>query len=250
MAYLILGAPSSGRREVLADLIDGTLDGTEPTVVLLADTEAPAEIDQKLGTVIRWTWTEAQTIDGGLPEGVGRAFFITDGRRNPIDQIEAFKAWLTSERAELARIICVVNCRLAELHPQLLVWYDACIHFSDVVLLNRREGVANKWISDFQARYHGQYFPCHMEMVKAGRVHNPALILEPQPLRISHAFDPDLQWVVKGADGEEIDDDEEIDEEDEEEVEMVPSRTPISSAATVGPGKSISPRSKNIFRAD
>ena len=38
----------------------------------------------------------------------------------------------------------------------LLAWYDACVHFSDVVLLQRREGVANKWVSDFLKHHEDQ----------------------------------------------------------------------------------------------
>ena len=69
---------------------------------------------------------------------------------------------------ELARVLCVVHCALAEKHPALLAWYDACVHFSDVVLLQRREGVANKWVSDFLKHYQDQFMPCLFETVKAG----------------------------------------------------------------------------------
>ena len=41
----------------------------------------------------------------------------------------------------IARVITIVNCELAEKHSALLAWYEACVHFSDIVLLNRREGV-------------------------------------------------------------------------------------------------------------
>ena len=48
LVYLILGAAGSGRRTVVADLIDGGLgEGDRPAVLLSAD-EAPAEIDAKL----------------------------------------------------------------------------------------------------------------------------------------------------------------------------------------------------------
>ena len=116
-----------------------------------------------------------------------------------------------------------MNCRLAERHPPLLVWYDACVHFSDVVLLNQREGVANKWISDFQGRFKNQFYPCLIEMVKAGRVGNPALILEPQALRMSHAFDETGMGRRRGG-RRELDEEPETD--DEEEVEMVPEEDP------------------------
>ena len=233
--YLILGAAGSGRREILADIIEGGLAPGDRSVVLLSGDEAPSPADGKLGAVAAWRLVALpvhhgprpdpsdeppeplHVIEAEPPEEATHLFFVTDGRRNPVDQIEAFKAWLAGRNVELAHILCVVNCHLAEQHPKLAHWYDACIHFSDIVLLTRREGVANKWVSDFQARYEEQFYPCLFEIVKGGRVRNPALILEPRALRISHAFDPEPEWIFRDAEGEVVDEDE-VTEDDEEEV--------------------------------
>jgi hypothetical protein len=125
-------------------------------------------------------------------------------------------------------VICVVDCALAHAHPQLHLWFDACIHFSDAVLFNHRDRVPNKWLSDFQARYKEQYYPCLFEFVKRGRVHNPRLILEPQALRISHAFDEEPDWVILNEEGEEIEADAEDEggAEGEEEVEIIAKEDP------------------------
>ena len=234
LIYLILGCAGSGRREVLADIIDGGLSAADRAVVLVSDREAEGLVNEKLATCAPWRWvppTAAEIkhshADASLPHPLSRIeaetpgeathlFFITDGRLNPVDQLEAFKAWLEGRNLELAHVITVVNCGLAEKNPRLLAWYDACIHFSDIVLLNRREGVANKWISDFQARYTDQFYPCLFELVKGGRVRNPALILEPQALRISHVFDEEQDWLLTNEEGEVVEeDDEDIDEEEE-----------------------------------
>ena len=148
--YLILGAPGSGRREVLADLIEAGLDEVETPAVMVEASEAADPADSRLRQLVRWTWqAEDGFIAGALPPGAGPVFFVTAGRVNPVDQIEAFAAWLEAQGGELARVLFVVHCALAERNPPLLAWYDACVHFSDVVLLNRREGVANKWVSEF-----------------------------------------------------------------------------------------------------
>jgi hypothetical protein len=197
LVYLILGAAGSGRREVLADLIaDGLAEG-DRSLVLLSDDEIGSEADPKLGPARRWVWMDGQI---GTPDSVlgdaTHVFFVSDGRRDPVDQIEAFKSWVAANNGEVARVICVVNCQLAEKHRELVAWFEGCIHFSDVVLLNRREGVANKWLSDFQNRFKDQFFPCHFEFVKNGRVKNPPLILDPQPRRLSQFFDAtDLPFV-------------------------------------------------------
>jgi hypothetical protein len=218
LVYLILGAAGSGRREVLADLLEGGIrDGDKPAVLASAE-EAPDPADARLGKLVRWTWTPDRTIDAEWPEGAGPIFFVTDGRRNPMDQIEAFKAWVEAGGGEIGRVLCVVNCRLAEAHRQLIAWYDACIHFSDVVLLNRRDGVANKWLSDFRAHYAAMCLPCLFEFVKAGRVGNPALILDPLALRMTHYFDAEKEWIISNEAGEVIDPDDPDAADDDEEL--------------------------------
>lgn len=202
LLYVILGLTGSGRREVLADLLDGglTADPAARPVVLLAEGEAASPWDARLGARATWRWSDG-AIQAAPPAGATHVFFVAEGLANPVDQLEALKPWLAATGLELARILCVVHCRLAEAHPALLVWYDACIHFSDIVLLHQREGVPNKWISDFRARYEGQFYPCLIELVKGGRVANPALLLEPQARRISHYFEDEPEWVVEPLDG-------------------------------------------------
>ena len=218
LVYLILGAAGSGRREVLADLLEGGVAEGERPVVLLSAGEAPDPADARLGGVVRWKWNQDKAIDADWPEGAGPFFFVTEGRRNPMDQIEAFKGWCEAGGGEVARVLCVVHCRLAEEHRPLVAWYDACIHFSDVVLLNRREGVANKWLSDFRARYAHLCYPCLFELVKAGRVKNPALILDPLALRMTHFFDPEKEWILSNEEGEVIDPDDPDAADDDEEL--------------------------------
>lgn len=244
LVYLILGAAGSGRREVLADLIDGGLAEGDKSVVLLADSETATEHDAKLGALKRWTWSEGAISmpDDALGDDVTHVFIVTEGRSNPVDQIEAFKPWIEANGGELGRVLCVVNCQLAEQHHELIAWYQACIHFSDIVLLTRRDGVANKWLSDFQNRFKDQFYPCLFEFVKGGRVKNPALILDPQPRRMSHFFD-EPEWLVEGVDAE---DDVEMGEGEgdepgaveEEEVEVTQAEDPYMERR-VGGGRRV-----------
>ena len=225
LVYLILGAAGSGRREVLADLIDGGLDETDRAAVLLSAAETANEAGEaKLPRVARWEWRDG-TIAGTLPAEATHVFFVTDGTRNPIDQIEVFKPWVEAQGGTVARVLCIVNTQLAEKNPSLLAWFEACVHFADVVLLNKRERVENKWMSNFMAHFKKQYYPCVFEMLKDGRVKNPALVLEPQARRMSHAFDEEQDWIFTNSEGEEIDEQEET-EDGEEEVEAKPEEDP------------------------
>ena len=202
LVYVILGAAGSGRREVLADLIEGGLTEGDRAAVLLSSGEMPCDHDARLGEVTRWTWTDG-LIAATFPEGGTHVFFVTDGRINPVDQIERLHTWIMAGGGEIGRVITVVNCRLAERHAALLAWYEACIHFSDIALLHQREGVANKWMSEFHLHFKKLCYPCLFEVVKAGRVKNPLVVLDPLARRMSHLFDID-EWTGLDLEGVEF----------------------------------------------
>lgn len=224
LVYLIIGAADSGRRAVLTDLIEGGLEANDRPVVLLSAEESAAEAEARLPRVERWQWQDGFML-AKVPADASHLFVILDGRRSQVDQLEAFKAWLAGNRLELARCLCVINCQLAERHPPLLAWYEACVHFADVVLLNRREGVDNRWISEFLTHFKKQFYPCLFETVKGDRVKNPALLLDPTARRVTQVFDEEQDWVFKNAEGEEIDE-EEVTDDDEEEVQATPAEDP------------------------
>ena len=168
--YFVVGTPGSGRRAIVRDLIEHGLAAEEKALVLLADREAADPADEKLAAlpnaeVRRWTWNEPALPPVDLPEGA-TVFFLSDSSVSPMDQLEALKPWLEEHGATLARVFCVVDCQLAEKQPVLRQWFDACIHFADVVFLTRREGLANKWLSDFISHFKDERFPCHFVQVK------------------------------------------------------------------------------------
>jgi hypothetical protein len=216
--YLVLGAAGSGRREVLADLVEGGLGEGDRPAVLISDQEGPDAADARLAGMGRWRLQSGAGIEAEIPRDATHVFIMVDGRRNPVDQIEEFKAWLADRSADVALVVCVVDCRLAEKNPKLFAWYDACIHFSDVVLLNHREGVPSKWMRDFRGEFEGRFYPCLFEYVKEGRVKNPAMVLAPVARRMSHVFD-EQEWIADVEDEEDA-------EEGDEEVEMKPEEDP------------------------
>lgn len=230
LVYLILGASGSGRREILVNLMADLGDAVRPAV-MLAEDETADGLDAQLPNVSRWTFAD-EIVAGILPRDATHVFVVADGRKNPVDQVEGFKPWLEAQGGELARVLCVVNCQLAEKNPPLLAWFEACVHFSDVVLLNRREGVENKWMSDFLGHFKKQFYPCLFETVKEGRVKNPALVLDPQARRMSHVFDGEPNWIFTNAEGEEIDEQEEV--EDEDEIEAAPEEDPYFARDAAG----------------
>lgn len=216
LVYLVLGTPGSGRRGVVRDLVENGFEAGEKTLVLVAEGEPGEPADADLAalanaTVRRWQWQSP-----GFPEfslsGFAAVFLVADPFVSIVDQTEVLKPWLVDRGAELGRVITVVDCSLAEKVPALEGWFDACIHFSDVVLLTRREGVANKWLSDFLGKYRDQFYPCHFLQLKKRGIENPALILDPSPRRVSQYFDetvelPDVEIETDDEDDEEEDED-------------------------------------------
>ena len=218
-AYFILGTPGSGRRALVRDLAENGL-ADQKVVVLLAEGESPSPVDDKLAKlahveVRHWTWTAPEFPRMKLPADA-TVFLVADSRADMIDQLEALKPWLVAHGRELARIFCCVDCQLAEKHAVLGQWYDAVIRFADVVFLANREGVANKWLSDFIARYKDEAFPTLFIQVKKGDLPNPALVLDPTPRRLTQYFEEDyvdLTDIVIETDDDE-DEPEEGDEDD------------------------------------
>lgn len=216
--YFVLGTPGTSRRALVRDLAENGFPD-EKVVVLLAEGEAPSPADDRLAKlanveVRRWQWTAPEFPRMKLPADA-TVFFLADPWTDLVDQLEALKPWLQAQGRELGRIFCCVDCQLAEKNPVLSQWYDAAIRFADVVFLANREGVANKWLSDFIARYKDEAFPTLFIHVKKGDLPNPALVLDPTPRRLTQYFEED--YVDLGDIEIGVDDEEEASEEEDED---------------------------------
>lgn len=198
--YLILGCDSSGRREILYDLLKDLASADDTFTLLTPAGESPSEWDGKLASIPHTTHetypgqVDSITKDQMNPQDT--ILILSPGRANPVDQVEAMKPLLEKTGYELGRIITVAHLGLLEANHSLQAWYDACIHFSDVCLINRSPETTNHFIQDFIDHYEKQHFPCLFELVSKGGIKNPELILEPQARRISLYFEPDAdQWL-------------------------------------------------------
>jgi hypothetical protein len=190
LLYLVLGAPDSGRRAIVQDLIEGGLT-EEESALSLTNEESPDEEG-----LTKWRWENGsfhitEKTNGTQPS---HQFLIFSPYLDLADQIEASLDLLDSDEGlTLARILFVVHCSLLEeTSPKLQEWHDACAHFADVALLNRQKGANNKKIKEFKERYESMRLPFLVESVRKNRIANPAKILDPTSRRISHALDPEV----------------------------------------------------------
>lgn len=192
-AYIFLGTPDCGRRAIIADLIRDGLDGE--TTIYIAESERDADAEKPLAgvpalTLRSWAFSEDGTIALGEPHDAGdNAVFLTDGRDDPVDQLEAFAPLAKRLGWHVARVITIVDCAFASAVPASAEWFAACIHFSDTALLTNREKVSNKWLNEFKAPFAKACFPCTFELVKKNRVENPARVLADNPRRMTMIFD-------------------------------------------------------------
>lgn len=213
LVYLVYGIPGSERRSVLFDLIEGGLPEDEQVLYFRPKGENASPDDEQIErlrnvSVVEWELAKSKVKHGRISAAPQKVIFLAPGNSDPAEAAEALKEWIRHNDCELGRIITVLNCSFLKEQEKSRAWFDACIHFSDVVLLARRESVDNKWIKDFEARYHKACFPCHIELVSKGKAKNPRAVLEPEARRMSLYFDELIP----------IEDDEFEDEEQPEDI--------------------------------
>lgn len=192
--YLIFGIPDSGRREILFDLIEGGLLKKEPVLYFRPKSETTSDFDAKIealddAELVDWELAEGKVQHGPITAAPEKIFFLAPGTADPADVIEALKSWIEHNGCRLGRIISVLHCSFLAQNAGASAWFDACIHFSDVVLLGRREAVDPQWLKDFQARQRKTCSPALVELVSKGKAKNPVAVLEPQARRLSLYFD-------------------------------------------------------------
>lgn len=243
LVYFILGTPGSGRRALVYDLAENGLAPEQRALVLLAEGEPADAADARLAALPhvelrRWSWAPPE-LPAVKCAGFSTVFFFADPRGNPVDQLEALKPWLEQHGARLARIMCVIDCTLAGEKPELLPWFDACVHFTDVVFLTRRAGVANKWLSTFLKHFQSQHYPCHFLQPRDGDIENPALVLEPEARRVTDYFDDPVELSPEDIEGE---DDVELGPED-----LAPSPDPYFQRRRNGRREKEIPNLKDIL---
>lgn len=216
LIYFILGTPGSGRRQIVADLaLNGLAAGDKAVLLMPGSGKSPASLIPVSG----WTWNDG-TIEAAIPAGSTHVFILADPALNPVDQVEALVAWLPGSGAKVGRIFTVVDCTFGHSHPDLFGWFEACVHFSDVVFFTNTSGVPGSWAANFEKHFRKQFYPCLFERPVKGEVSNPALVLETMALRMSPAFEDEFALAV-------VDCEIEGDDEDEEDESLVEEDEPL-----------------------
>lgn len=134
---------------------------------------------------------QTESFPASLPvKDPGNVFLLLDPRLPLLDQIEALARFLREAALEPAKVITCVDTAMAEAAPRLQSWLDACIFFSDIVLLGNRTTASKPFLRDFEKRYRRKCYPCVFMFLKGpGRPVNPRTVIAPDARRISQVFD-------------------------------------------------------------
>ena len=193
--YVFLGAEGSERFALLANLLE-----TGSRILVHVD---ELEFAKSKGvpeeSLVPWKWIDDRIAIGGDITLGSELFFIAHGRQSPVDSVEGLRDWILGKPVELARILTVLHCSRLYNNEKLRGWYDACIHFSDAVLLGCREDVPSRWVDDLIESHRKANFPCLFRYVKKNRIEKAAEVLLPEARRISLAFeDSEDLWDEEG----------------------------------------------------
>lgn len=122
--------------------------------------------------------------------GIGTVFWLVDPARNLADAMEDVLHHLRVCDCRPAKVVSVLDCTLMRAESRVLRHAEACIHFSDAVLLANREEDAQKWLRDWQVGFEKTCFPCDFQMVrKDGSIPDPRRLFFPELRRMTHVFD-------------------------------------------------------------
>ena len=191
--YLILGPNGSGRRALIADFFD-ILESKSSVLYFKHKDEIINDYDpslERLNSVstVLWSVEGSKIKHESISVNPSSVFFIAPASIDLADVIEGLKGWLDKNECQLTRIITVIDCKSLSEDNSQNCWYDAAVHFSDMVLLNRREGVSEKWIKDMVTEKKEHFRTTRFELVKKNKVKNPNDILDSQTYRTSLFFD-------------------------------------------------------------
>lgn len=124
------------------------------------------------------------------PDSKGSCFIIIDPRADLLDQLENLADNLSKCLIEPVKILTFVDCEQVENSAKLKGWLDACIYYSDIVLLGNRTNTAKPFVREFQKQYERLCYPCLFMFLKGqGIPANSGEILTPGTRRITQMFD-------------------------------------------------------------
>jgi hypothetical protein len=201
LLYFILGSPSAEKEVVVSQLItEGFTE--EETILLLIPEAARSSAETPLlqscdykkthPKVVVEYWNAEQKpliVSHYRFKNYSAVFLFVSDHHNLIDQLEYLSEWTLENSLIVSRILTVVDCSAFLLDSKLFPWIEACIHFSDTVLLNKTAGVESKALESFVTYFKDNHYQCLFYKLHPKKPLNSQEILYPEARRLSLAFD-------------------------------------------------------------
>ena len=185
--YLVMGTHLPELRQCLRFLVRSDEDAQPAGLLLPEGLPWPEESEP-------WSLQQSYPASGSAPQipdtELSTLWLVLDPRLSPVHQLEQLAAALKVLDLPPARIITCVDCSGVEHQPALRVWYEACIYYSDIVLLGNRKDASNSFVRDYQRHFEKLCYPCLFLLLKGpGNPEQPMEILVPDARRLTQLFD-------------------------------------------------------------
>lgn len=184
--YILMGTHMAEIRHCIEALVNSTQDSTD-VQVHLPEGLAWKPDDESYSVSAYDPETVLWVFD---PDKESTAYIVIDPRDDLIDQLEQLADNLSNCLIEPVKVVTCVDCERTEKHNALRTWLDACIYYSDIVLLGNRQEASKSFVREYQKHYERLCYPCLFLFMKGkGVPSHPEEIITPGTRRISQLFD-------------------------------------------------------------
>lgn len=197
-AYILLGSAHEDRWKTVSQLVRYLVYNDESITLCIENSEIlphTPELNQARGkgmNIDRWALKPDDIVfetEPASPSSSELLFLVSNADENPVALMEALSSWLPHKGIRVERVITWVDCERCSQSSKNQKWYEACIHFSDFVLLDRFKNLDPAWPAQFVEHFENEHYPCIIERTKKGRVRDESLLLDNQVRRITQIFD-------------------------------------------------------------
>ena len=184
--FVVLAGPHPGRWALVDHLLRAERLPEEDVCLWAADDEAPAPAGHPPVPPSAWRVEGAEAMPASALQ-----VLVYGGRAFPAPLLEQLADRTARGTLEVGRVTTLVHGPACRDSREADRWYEAAIHFSDLVLIDPRgTAVSEKWIRDYEERFRKQRFPCLFDRLKKGRPRHPSWMLDEQARRLSQALEP------------------------------------------------------------
>jgi hypothetical protein len=185
--YILMGTHLAEIRQCISHLVKSTKDLGEVELHHPAEYQWESAGQDQVSLQAYDPETVLWVFD---PDRPATAFIVLDPKADLIEQLEHLADHLANCQIEPIKVVTCVDCAQTEQSAKLRAWYEACIYYSDVVLLGNRQNASKSFVREYQKHFERLCYPCLFLLIKGpGNPTQPGEIMTHGPRRVSQMFD-------------------------------------------------------------